>query len=143
MMPQYPRYKTFPKPVVDCSDDLKAGKMAVQSDAAEVNINNILKRIKAGQLPPELNGQPFYGDVSEIGDLASCFEKIQAANELFMSYPAELRERFDNDPVKMVEFLEDPGNLKEAVELGLALRRPVPEPPAPPAGSPPAGAPAA
>lgn len=136
MMPQYKKYPTFPRPVVDCSDDLKAGRHAVQADAAEVDINNIIKRIQKGATPPQLGGQPFYGDVSEFSDLGDAFMKIQEANELFMSYPAQLRERFDNDPVKLVEFLSDPSNLKEAVELGLALKRPDPEPEAPAAPAP-------
>lgn len=135
MMPQYPKYKTFPKPVIDCSEDLKNGGHAVQADAAEVNINNIIKRIEKGGAMPEVNGQPFYGDVSEFNGLADSIEKIQTANKLFMSYPADLRSRFDNDPVKMVEFLENPNNLKEAVELGLAIRPPETE--APPAVIPP------
>lgn len=142
-MPQYKRYPTFPRPVVDCSEDFKAGRMAVQADAAEVDINNIVARVQRGAAPPELNGEPFYGDVSEISDLGEAFMKIQAANELFMSYPAALRERFENKPEKLVEFLSDPANLKEAVDLGLAIKRPDPEPAAPsakpPTGKDPAG----
>lgn len=130
-MPQYKKYPTFPRPVVDCSEDLKAGRHAVQADAAEVDINNIIKRIQKGATPPSLNGEPFYGDVSELSDLADAFMKIQAANDLFMSYPADVRERFQNDPVKMVEFLEDGKNYDEAVKLGLALKRPDPEPVSP------------
>lgn len=132
MMPQYARYKSFPRPVVDCSDDFKNGHFAVQSDAAEVDINNIIKRIQKGGTPPVLRGEPFYGDVSDFGDLGESFMKVKEANELFMSYPAEVRSRFDNDPVKMVEFLENPDNLKEAVDLGLAIKRPDPEPAAVP-----------
>lgn len=137
MMPQYKRYPTFPRPVVDCTEDLKAGKHAVQADAAQVDINQIIKRIQKGQAPPVVGGEPFYGDVSEFGGLAEAFQKIQDANALFMSYPADVRERFENDPVKMVEFLEDPNNLEEAVKMGLALKRPDPEPASPPAAPPP------
>ena len=90
MMPQYKKYPTFPRPVVDCSEDLKAGRMAVQADAAEVDINNIIKRIQKGGSIPQFNGQPFYGDVSEIGDLVTALETVQTANELFMAYPAPL-----------------------------------------------------
>lgn len=123
-------------PTVDCSKDLKEGKHAVQADAAEVDINQIIKRIQKGQNPPMLRGEPFYGDVSAFNGLADAFEQIQDANELFMSYPAEIRNQFENDPVKMVEFLSDPANEDKAVELGLALKRPVPEPVAPPPDKP-------
>lgn len=135
-MPQYKKYSTFPRPVVDCSDDFKAGKFAIQSDAAEVNINNIIKRIQNGGSIPEFKGQPFYGDVSEFDGLADAFMKIQDANELFMSYPAELREKFENDPVKFVTFLEDQNNIDEAIKLGLAVKKPVPEPASEPTPAP-------
>lgn len=125
-------------PVVDCSEDLKAGRHAVQSDAAEVDINNIVKRMQKGVALPEFKGEPFYGDVSEFDGLDEMFERVNDANELFMSYPADIRERFKNSPIEMVKFLENPENMKEAVSLGLALKRPDPEPaaPAPAVGSP-------
>lgn len=113
--------------------------LTVQSDRDSADINNIVKRfLKSGQLPPTLRGEPFYGDVSEFGDLAESLEKIQVANALFMSYPAQVRERFDNDPAKLVEFLGDDNNRKEAEELGLVVKRPDPvvSPVVPPPGAP-------
>lgn len=85
------RYKGFPYPTVDCSDDFKNGRMAVQADRDEVDINKIVKRIEQGHIP-EFKGQPFYGDVSDLGGLQDAIIKVQEANDLFMAYPAELRE---------------------------------------------------
>lgn len=100
----------------------------VQSDRDEADINKIVARIqKTGQLPPMLKGQPFYGDVSEIGNLAECMEKVLEAENLFMTFPAEVRERFANDPVRMVDFLADETNREEAVKLGIVQAK-VPEP---------------
>lgn len=117
---------------VDCSNDVSP---VVQADAKELDINRIVARLQRGQAVPSLGGQPFYGDVSELGGLQEALIKVREADELFMSYPAELRERFENDPVKMVDFLSDPGNLDEAVKLGLAQPRPV-DPVEPPSGIP-------
>lgn len=122
--------------IIDTSKD---PVLTTQADRDEVDINKIVARIyKTGQMPPMLGGEPFYGDVSEISDLQDCYIKIQEAEDMFMSQPAEIRERFEHSPVKFVEFFEDPGNLEEAIKLGLAQKRPEPvvTPPVPPVGAP-------
>lgn len=122
-------------PTTDCTGDKG---LAVQADRDEADINKIVARMqKTGQLPPMRGGEPFYGDVSDIGDLQESYIKIREAEEMFMAHPAEVREKFENDPVKFVDFLSDPDNLEEAVSLGLAVKRPDPAPaPIPPAPAP-------
>jgi len=140
-MSMYGKYKPGEKawPVTDCTGDKG---FTVQADRDEADINKIVARIqRTGQLPPTYRGEPFYGDVSDIGDLQEAMIKVQESNKLFMTFPAEVRERFDNDPVKLVEFLSDDDNRDEALELGLIqkpLVAPVPDgkPIAPPAGPP-------
>lgn len=100
----------------------------VQADRDEADINKIIARFnKTGQLPPVVRGEPFYGDVSYFGDLAESLIKVQEADELFMSFPAELRERFENDKVKFLEFVGDDKNRDEAIKLGLIQKAPVPD----------------
>jgi hypothetical protein len=36
-----------------------------------------------------------------------------------MRLPAELRARFENDPAKLIEFIDNSENLDEAINLGL------------------------
>lgn len=110
--------------------------LVTQADRNEVDINRIVARVMKGQAVPVFNSEPFFGDVSELGGLQEAFMKVQEAEDLFMQYPAEVRERFDNDPVKFVDFLEDPANLDEAVALGLVVKRPAPSAPPAPAGGP-------
>lgn len=116
--------------------DFKGSKsLTVQADRDDADINKIIARFeKSGTLPPISRGEPFYGDVSEYAGLADSLIKIQEAERLFMSYPAHLRERFDNDKVKFIEFLDDPNNRDEAISLGLILKPVVPETPAPEPG---------
>lgn len=108
---------------VDCTGDRG---LTVQADRDEVDINKIVARFKKTGSLPEMRGDAFYGDVSEFDGLADAYMKIKAAEELFMQYPADLREKFGNDPVEMVEFLQNPANLESAVDMGLAVRRPTP-----------------
>lgn len=120
-----------PWPATDFSGDKG---LTVQADRDDADINKIVSRFqKSGQLPPSLKGEPFYGDVSEFGDLQQSMLKVQEAQDLFMQFPAEVRERFENNPVNLIDFLADEGNRKEAEELGLVVAKPVAEAPIPPA----------
>lgn len=105
-----------------------------QAPADEVNINKIMARVLKGQVVLASNGEPFYGDVSDLGGLQEAIIKVQEAEDLFMQFPAQTREIFENDPRNMVQFLEDPENRDEAIKLGLIIPRP--EPPTPPAPAP-------
>jgi len=104
----------------------------VQADAESADINKIIARFEKGGSLARMNAkEPFYGDVSDLGGLADCLIKVQKADELFMDLDAKVRERFENDPVQLIDFLEDPNNLKEAIDLGIVSPRPEPvvEPP--------------
>lgn len=133
-MSMYGKYKPGDK-VWPSTDFSKDKGFTVQADRDDADINKVIARFqKSGQVAPVLRGEPFYGDVSEFGDLAESYMKIQDAERLFMGFPAEVRERFENDPVQLVDFLADEGNRKEAEELGLIAvpPKPVVEPPVPP-----------
>lgn len=123
------------------ADFSKSPSMTSQHPAEETDINKIIGRLQKGQVVMTSAGQPFYGDVSDLGGLQEAIMKVQEAEDLFMQYPAQVRERFDNDPVKMVQFLEDANNHQEAVKLGLVNPRPevkIPPVPEPGALTPPA-----
>lgn len=110
-----------------------------QASKEECDINEILARAGASGYVNHLNKQnPLYTDVSGIPDYQSSLNFIRESQEAFMQLPAKMRERFENDPGRMLAFLQDENNRKEAVELGL-LAAP-PEPPkegAPPPAAPP------
>lgn len=124
-------------PITDFKGDLG---FTVQADRDDADINKIISRyLKSGVLPPISLGEPFYGDVTGFSGLADSLIKIQEADRLFMSYPADVRERFDNDKVKFIDFLENPDNRDEAIKLGLILKPVAPEAPAPGPGPDPVG----
>ena len=43
---------------------------------------------------------------------------------LFAAMPAEVRDRFQNDPGRFLEFANDASNYEEALKMGLAIKRP-------------------
>lgn len=107
-----------------------------QSFREQVNINKIVAGFEKTGMVNNLSGrQPFYGDVSEIKDYATALNMVNEAESLFMSMSPKIREKFENDPAKMIAFLGDSKNLDEAVSLGMAVKRPV-EPQEPSSGAP-------
>jgi len=85
----------------------------------ETDINNILRQFNiTGQLPTKAIS-PRYGDFTGIGDYHTALNQVIAAESEFMTLPAQLRARFDNDPQTLIEFLNNPENLDEAQKLGL------------------------
>lgn len=101
----------------------------------ECDINVIMKRYeKDGFLAHFNKYQGQYGDFLDAPEFHEAQNKVLVATEMFMSLPAAIRSRFDNDPGAFLDFVGDPANGKELVELGLARAvDPDPAPPTPPA----------
>lgn len=109
----------------------KAESRTIQSAAEDCDINVIVKRMGLGQAAPITAKLPMQGDFTEVADYRDALHLVRAADEAFMQLPAATRFRFDNDPAKLLEFIDDPNNAKEAVTLGLAVLRTPPADPAP------------
>lgn len=126
------------KPIVTSPVVVSGKSRTKQAFKEQTDINKIIARFNKTGMITHLNRKaPFYGDVSGFVDYQDALEKVAAAQELFRGMSSEVRERFDNDPAKMVAFLNNPSNLDEAIKLGMAVKRPVvaPEAPAAPAGT--------
>lgn len=95
--------------------------LAVQSEAEEADINTIVKRFGLGVPLPTGVVMPVYGDFTGISDYQSALNLINQANDGFMSFPADVRARFDNNPANMIAFLENDANRDEASKLGLLV----------------------
>lgn len=103
------------RPVVDCTGEKSP---TVQAAKDECDINKIIARFeRAGVWPGSREG--YFADVSEVGEYRDALEVVRLADESFMTLDAKVRARFDNDPGKLVEFLSDPANEAEALELKL------------------------
>jgi phage internal scaffolding protein len=92
--------------------------------AAECDINNIVKRYRVTGLMPQITQQPMVGDFSELPTYQEALNTVIRAREGFSALPSDVRERFQNDPERFLEFVHDPENLEELIEMGLAERKP-------------------
>lgn len=93
--------------------------LAQQHFKEECDINTILQKFSVTGILPEAPLSPRYGDFSGIGDYHTALNRVIAAQEEFEGLPAQIRARFDNDPAKLIEFLDDEANRPEAENLGL------------------------
>jgi phage internal scaffolding protein len=99
--------------------ECKDSSLAQQHHREECDINTIMERFgQTGQLP-QTSLQPSYGDFSGVVDYHTALNAIIAAEEQFDTLPAQMRARFDNDPAKLIDFLENDNNQDEAIALGL------------------------
>lgn len=116
-----------------------------QSFAKDADVNTIMEKYKATGMLRQISPDAVeFGDFTNSESFHEQFEKFQRAEDAFMELPAEIRARMENDPGKFIDFLNDPANRDEAVELGLfESTRPVepetepavtPEPEDPPPG---------
>jgi phage internal scaffolding protein len=93
--------------------------LAQQHYKEECDINTILQKFNISGLMPQSTLSPRYGDFTGIGDYHTALNRVIAVQDEFDGLPAQIRARFDNDPSKLIEFLENSENRPEAEELGL------------------------
>lgn len=110
--------------------------LAQQQFKDECDINNIARQFGlTGQIPQPVY-LPTFGDFSEVTDFQSALHAIQRAEASFMAMPAHVRERFQNNSQKFLEFTSDARNSDELRALGLFRDAPSPQPSQPPTVTP-------
>lgn len=90
--------------------------------AKDADLNEIVRRMGVTEraILPAAPDAGYFGDFSEAPrDLSEAMELVDLAQARFRELPPKLRAQFDNDPRRLWAFVNDPANLKQAVELGL------------------------
>lgn len=99
----------------------------IQGPAHDADINTIAKNFglfgKNLPIPPAIFDPDNYADLSEVPDLQTALNLVREANEQFGRLPADLRSMFNHDPAALWDFVQNPANADQAVELGLLSRR--------------------
>lgn len=112
------------RPTVKCGPSL-----TVQSDRDGCDINKIIDKFKKTGMIERINRNPgIYTDLTVLPDYMESLNVVARANEAFAELSAKLRERFNNDPARMLEFLSDENNRDEAIKLGLIKKPEAPKP---------------
>lgn len=91
-----------------------------QSHKEECDINQILsKYIKTGVLAHQRQYSPQYGEFTST-DFHEAQNIIATASSMFAELPAQVRNKFDNDPALFLDFAGDENNMQSMVDMGLA-----------------------
>ena len=111
-------YKNRNRVIALTSDKL----MTEQSHKEECDINTIMRRYrKTGGIIHLKTGARLFGDDIDI-DFSTAMQIVTDAQQAFAQLPAEIRDRFANSPQNYLDFVDNPDNQEEMIELGLISR---------------------
>ncbi|WNK12597.1 MAG: internal scaffolding protein [Microvirus sp.] len=95
-----------------------------QNTKDDTDINVIMERYGVTGVLPQGARLPSYGDFEGVTDYHTAMSALRRSQEAFNALPATIRDRFDNDPQLLLEFMSDESNRAEAHELGLVQTPP-------------------
>ena len=99
-----------------CSDK----SLAKQSEAQSCDVNVIVQRwLKSGGVMDLSQRVGQFLDVADVPDYHTSLNFVRNAEAMFLALPVSVRERFDNDPGRFLDFAQNPDNLPEMVAMGL------------------------
>jgi len=99
-----------------------------QNHKAECDVNLILQKFqRTGVIAHRVEHQAQYDDATGI-DFQEAMNLVTTTQEMFNDLPSSLRKKFNHEPAQFLKYVNDPNNLEEMIELGLATRQ-EPEPP--------------
>ena len=107
----YDRKEAGAKSAIDASHDGRTQ----QEFKDECDINVLVERFGIGVIEQQTS-LPMYGDFTNVTDFHTSLTAVREAAEQFMLLPADVRRNFDNDPQKLMDFVEDSNNDREAWE---------------------------
>lgn len=100
---------------LECKDK----SLTQQSFTEETDINVLLERFRVtGQMPTAVR-LPSYGDFSAVSDYRTAMDAVLRAEDSFNELPAQVRQRFGNDPQAFLEFCSKDENRPELARMGL------------------------
>lgn len=129
----FPKRERRPRKGLTFPDDGRTD----QSFAKSSDINNIMAQFeRTGDLVSRATTAGSYGDFSGVSDYHTSLLQLRQASAAFEDLPAHIRKRMGNDPQTFLDFVEDPENHAEGVELGLFDPKPKETETVPPAPDP-------
>jgi len=102
---------------------------AKQAPKKDTQIRNILIRYAKTGVLGDPSRRPIFGDFTNTEQFETSLNLVANVRSQFAQLSSEIRNRFQNDPVELLTFLNDPKNNIEAVKLGLKDKSALPKPP--------------
>lgn len=110
-------YSRYDPPVVDGFSDFGVSRTK-QEFRDECDLNTMMVKYRDTGLLPA-GREPQYGDFTGVEDFQEAQNLLLATREQFNSLPSAQRDKFKNDPVEFLKFVQDKGNIPAMRELGM------------------------
>lgn len=105
-----PKFRSAYSPAVSVTLETPDETMTKQAFKDECDINNIVNKYqKTGIVTHVQQRQPSYG-YAPSADFQTAVNLVHQQREQFAHLPSEIRAKFDNDPLKLLEYVETNGN---------------------------------
>ncbi len=99
------------------------GGRTKQAFKSECDINTIMKKYEKTGVIPQLSNPGEYG-IATSTSFHEAMNTVKEAERMFGALPPGLRNRFEGDPARFLDFVGDEDNHAEMMELGLMERPP-------------------
>lgn len=106
--------------------DVDVNSKTLQQFKDEADINVLLARFSAtgsyydpATVSASTMRSPQYGDYSDLPTYQEAQQIVLESEALFDALPSALRDRFGNDPANLLDFINNPDNVDEAIKLGI------------------------
>lgn len=105
----------------------EGASLTKQSFKDECDIKKILEKHRKTGVWSGITGvyarKPLTGDFTASVDFQNAMNLVADAKQQFAQLPAKVRDRFINDPSRLLDFLNDSSNEEEAIKLGLLPKK--------------------
>lgn len=99
----------------------KGEKPAKQEFKDDADINSIMRKFqKTGAIDHAKIHQGSYG-ISTGQNLQEAMTLVKNAETMFNDLPSSIRNKFENEPSRFLDYVQDPSNASEAKKLGISL----------------------
>ena len=106
-----PKFTSHISSLLDTPDGISTSgfekTITQQHFAEECDINSIMQKYEKTGMLPQIDGKQIFGDFTDVTSYDRAIEQIANAEEQFMHLPAKLRAHFDNDPSKLLQFIQN------------------------------------
>lgn len=96
-------------------------------DSTDINV--MMERFGITGQIPVLNEIPMQGDFTNITDFQSAMQQLTKSQNVFMTLPADMREKFHNNPHEFLDFTSKEENRTAMRDMGLLKPEPAPQGP--------------
>lgn len=99
---------------LECADP----SLTKQSFSKDSDIRNILAKYAKTGILGDQNRKPIFGDFTNT-EYQTSLDLVANVNSSFEKLPVSIRDRFNNSPLDLIDFMADETNTDESVQLGL------------------------